>query len=71
MTLSTLDQVRYLVGQLSSQDRLYLLSDITTLLIQETVQKKPQVREPLPLLHGVWSDDIPMCREDLYDDQGR
>lgn len=71
MTLSTLDQVRYLVGQLSSQDRLYLLSDITTLLIQETVQKKPQVGEPLPLLHGVWSDDIPMCREDLYDDQGR
>ena len=43
------------------------------LVIDEgTVRRQEKVRSPLPVLHvGSWPADIPLRREDMYDERGR
>jgi hypothetical protein len=73
MTIEQLTQVRELVRQLSLQEKLSLLNDLTMQLIQQTatVGMAPK-QQPLPSLHlASWPHDLPLRREELYDDRGR
>jgi hypothetical protein len=73
MTTDQLAQVRELVGQLSFQEKLYLLNDLTMQLIQQSAKGAPPVEQrPLPSIHLTsWPNDLPLRRKDLYDDRGR
>jgi hypothetical protein len=73
MTTNQLAQARELVRQLSFQEKLYLLNDLTMQVIQQstTATTAPAIR-PLPSIHlTTWPTDIPLRREELYDDRGR
>jgi hypothetical protein len=73
MTVDHLTHVRTLVRQLSLQEKLYLLQDLTTQVIQQaTPGTLGGTPAPLPRLHlDHWPDDLPLRREELYDDRGR
>lgn len=73
MNADHLTHIRTLVRQLSLQEKLDLLQDLTTQVIQEatpgTIGGEPA---PLPGVHlDHWPDDLPVRRVELYDDRGR
>jgi hypothetical protein len=73
MTSDQLAQARELVRQLSFQEKLYLLNDLTMHVIQEsmTAATVPPA-QPLPSIHlATWPDNLPLRREELYDHRGR
>jgi hypothetical protein len=72
MTTTALTQARTIVRQLTVQEKLYLLHDITAQLVQETTTSPVTSRPAFPVFHvAEWPTDMPMRREDLYDDHGR
>jgi hypothetical protein len=72
MTHTTLIKAREIVRQLSTQEKLSLLNDITAQLMQEAVLSTSAQQLPFPVLHvDSWPQDLPLRREDLYDDRGR
>ena len=72
MTTTALTQARTIVRQLSVQEKLYLLNDITAQLVQAATSNPVASRAGFPVLHTAeWPTDTPMRREDLYDDRGR
>lgn len=72
MTTSALTQARTIVRQLSIQEKLYLLNDITAQLVQAATSSPATSRPVFPVLHvAEWPADLPMRREDLYNDRGR
>jgi hypothetical protein len=73
MTIDQLTQVRELVQQLSFQEKLYLLNDLTMQLIQQSTKVMAATApQPLPSIHlATWPHDLPLRREELYDDRGR
>ena len=72
MTLTALTQARAIVRQLTVQEKLYLLNDITAQLVQATTSGSVTSRPGFPIFHITeWPTDTPMRREDLYDDRGR
>ena len=72
MTTTALSQARTIVRQLTVQEKLYLLQDITAQLVQESTSSPVTARAAFPVFHGAeWPTDMPMRREDLYDDRGR
>lgn len=73
MTTDQLSKVRELIRQLSFQEKLYLLNDLTMQVIQQasSVVTTPEPR-PLPSIHlEIWPNNLPLRREELYDDRGR
>jgi hypothetical protein len=71
MTTIALTQARTIVRQLTLQEKLYLLQDITAQLVQET-SSPVRSRPAFPIFHiAEWPTDMPTRREDLYDDRGR
>jgi hypothetical protein len=72
MTTTALTQARNIVRQLTVQEKLYLLNDITAQLVQEATSHPVLPRPAFPVFHvAEWPADMPMRREDLYDDRGR
>jgi hypothetical protein len=73
MATDQLTQARTLVRQLSFQEKLYLLDDLTTQVIQQSAAATPAPKEPpLPIIHlATWPNNLPRRREELYDDRGR
>jgi hypothetical protein len=73
MTTDQLTQARELVRQLSFQEKLYLLNDLTMQVIQySTTVPADSPSRPLPSIHLTgWPDNLPLRREELYDDRGR
>jgi hypothetical protein len=73
MTTDQLAQARELARQLSFREKLYLLNDLTMQVVQESTAVATNA-EPgaLPSIHlATWPDNLPLRREDLYDDRGR
>jgi hypothetical protein len=68
-----LTQARELVRQLSFQEKLYLLNDLTMQVIQQSAAATTTAeQQPLPSIHlATWPDDLPLRREELYDDRSR
>jgi hypothetical protein len=72
MTSTALTQARNIVRQLTVQEKLYLLNDITAQLLQASTTHSATPRPAFPVFHiAEWPADMPMRREDLYDDRGR
>ena len=72
MTTPDLTRARAIVRQLTVQEKLYLLNDITAQLVQAAVDSSTITRLGFPVFHvDEWPADVPMRREDLYDDPGR
>jgi hypothetical protein len=73
MAADQLTQVRTLVRQLSFQEKLYLLNDLTMQVVQQSAAATPVPKErPLPIIHlATWPNNLPLRREELYDDRGR
>jgi hypothetical protein len=73
MATVQLTQARTLVRQLSFQEKLYLLDDLTMQVIQQSAAATPAPKErPLPIIHlATWPTNLPRRREELYDDRGR
>ena len=72
MTATALTQARTIVRQLTVQEKLYLLNDITAQLVQATTSSPITSRPGFPIFHiAEWPTDMPIRREDLYDDRGR
>lgn len=72
MTYQTLTIARDLVQQLTYHEKLILLNDITVQLLGAPLAQDPPPRPPFPVLHLThWPADIPLRREELYDDTGR
>ena len=72
MTTTALTQARTIVRQLTVQEKLYLLQDITAQLVHETTSSPAASRSTFPVFPiAEWPTDMPMRREDLYDDRGR
>lgn len=73
MTTDQLTQARDLVRQLSFQEKLYLLNDLTMQVIQQSTTAAPSPpSQPLPSIHLTpWPNNLPLRREELYDDRGR
>ena len=73
MTTDQLTQARELVRQLSFQEKLYLLNDLTIQVIQQSTKAAPAAAaRPLPSIHlATWPHNLPLRREELYDDRGR
>ena len=72
MTTEELLRVRDIVRQLTIQEKLYLLNDITAQLVQASAVSDTSVRPAFPVFHvAPWPTDIPIRREDLYNDRGR
>lgn len=72
MTTQAFAQARDIVRQLTRQEKLYLLNDITAQLIHDTAAIPLPQRPPFPVLHiEQWPSDLPLRREELYDDRGR
>lgn len=73
MTIDQLSQARELVRQLSFQEKLYLLNDLTMQVIQQSARPAAEfVPRPLPSIHlATWPAYLPLRREELYDDRGR
>jgi hypothetical protein len=73
MSTDQLTQARALVQRLSLQEKLYLLNDLTMQVIRQSagVAQAPPA-QPLPSIHlATWPDNLPLRREELYDDRGR
>lgn len=73
MITAPLMQARELVRQLSFQEKLYLLNDLTMQVIQQSATGAPASEaRPLPSIHlATWPNDLPLQRKELYDDRGR
>ena len=72
MTTPALTQARNIVRQLTVQEKLYLLNDITAQLVQAATSNPVTARPGFPVFHiAEWPTDMPMRREDLYNDRGR
>ena len=73
MAADQLTQVRTLVRQLSFQEKLYLLNDLTMQVIQQSASATPAPKvRPLPIIHlATWPSSLPLRREELYDDRDR
>lgn len=73
MTTDQLMQARDFVRQLSFQEKLYLLNDLTTQMIQQAPKETTdRTLKPLPTIHlATWPDHLPLRREELYDTRGR
>ncbi len=72
MTTEELLRVRAMVRQLTIQEKLYLLNDITAQLVQASAANTTSVRPAFPVFHvAPWPADVPTRREDLYNDRGR
>lgn len=73
MTTDQLMQARELVRQLSFQEKLSLLNDLTMQVIQQSAGTVTTgERQPLPSIHlTTWPNGLPLRREELYDDRGR
>lgn len=73
MSNDQLTKARDLVRQLSFQEKLYLLNDLTMQVIQHSnPPASTQASQPLPSIHFEhWPHDLPLRREELYDDRSR
>lgn len=72
MTTTALIQARNIVRQLTIQEKLYLLNDITSQLVQETADAAIPQLPAFPVFHvKEWPTSTPTSREDLYNDRGR
>jgi hypothetical protein len=72
MTTTALTYARTIVRQLTIQEKLYLLNDITAQLVQAATSNPVTARPSFPVFHvAEWPTDMPMRREDLYNDRGR
>ena len=72
MTTTALMQARNIVRQLTVQEKLYLLNDITAQLVQEATSHPVIPGPAFPVFHvAEWPADMPTRREDLYNDRGR
>ena len=72
MTTEALLQARSIVRKLTIQEKLYLLNDITTQLVQASTATDTSARQAFPIFHvAEWPTDVPTHREDLYNDRGR
>lgn len=72
MTTQALLHARDIIRQLTLQEKLYLLNDITTQVVQASAVVDTPTRPAFPVLHlAAWPADIPTRREDLYNDRGR
>lgn len=72
MTTPALTQARSIVRQLSVQEKLYLLNEIAAQLVQESTRAGQTLRPAFPIFHvAEWPADMPVHREDLYNDRGR
>ncbi len=72
MTTEALLQARNIVRQLTIQEKLYLLNDITAQLVQASAFPGPSPHPAFPVFHLTeWPADVPIRREDLYNDRGR
>jgi hypothetical protein len=73
MATDQLVQVRTFERQLSFQEKLYLLNDLTMEVIQQSAAVTPTPKErPLPIIHlDMWPNNLPLRRQELYDDRGR
>lgn len=73
MTTNLFTQTRSLMRQLTLQEKLLLLNDLTTQLVQQTV--KTRLSSELTSLPTIkidhWPEDLPLRREELYDEHGR
>lgn len=72
MTTTALLEARNIIRQLTVQEKLYLLNDITVQLVQASIMSDPPARPAFPVFHlAEWPADVPLRREDLYNDRGR
>ena len=73
MAADQLTKARTLVQQLSFQEKLYLLNDLTMQVIQQSTAATPAPKErALPIIHlATWLNNLSLRREELYDDRGR
>jgi hypothetical protein len=73
MSVDQLTQARTLLEHLTFQEKLYLLNDLTRQLLQQAVEPGPESSShPLPTIHlATWPQELPLRREELYDDRGR
>ena len=72
MATDQLTQARTLVRQLSFQEKLYLLNDLTMQVIQQSAAATPVPKErSFPIIHlATWPNNLPRRREELCDDRG-
>jgi hypothetical protein len=66
----TLDQALALARHLSPRDRARLIARIAEELVEAPPVTSPDFALPM-LSGGVWSDDLPLSRKDLYSDDER
>ena len=73
MTTDQLMRARELVRQLSFQEKLYLLYDLTMQVLQQSATAATTAEsQPLPSIHlATWPNNLPLRREELYDDRRR
>jgi hypothetical protein len=73
MTIDQLSQARTLVRQLSFHEKVSLLNELTIQVIQHSTKLTPLPSvQPLPTIHlAQWPVDLPLRREELYDDRNR
>ena len=71
MDTVTLDQVFDLATQLPPADKLQLIERLVPQIAQ-ALQPGPPSAAPFPVMTiSVWPTDLPMRREELYDERGR
>jgi hypothetical protein len=72
MATDQFTQVRNLVRHLSLQEKLSLMNELTMQIIQQSATAGATSQQPLPTIHlDSWPDDLPLRREELYDERGR
>ena len=72
MATDQFTQVRNLVRHLSFQEKLYLMNELTMQIIQQSATAGAMPQQPLPTIHlDSWPGDLPLRREELYDERGR
>lgn len=65
-------QVRNLVRRLSLQEKLYLMNELTMQIIQQSAMAGERSQPSLPTIEmDSWPEDLPLRREELYDERGR
>jgi len=66
-------QARSIVHELTLEEKLWLLNDLTQQVIQQSHAATPRVdNRSLPSHHlEKWPDDLSLRREDMYNEYGR
>lgn len=67
----TLDVVLALARRLTPSDQARLIAGLAPQLVN-VLESPPTTSSPFPVITvGTWVDDLPLRREELYDDRGR